>query len=804
MSVLEPLILPRDVLIVPVSELPGELRGQIEHAEGDCSITRPRSRATTSIIDAATAALLERFRSPSTIVDAVIAHSAAAGVDPGATLDEAFVVLGGFVNDGLLVPAGSELARPIEATLVAGELVDGFEVVAPVHVILDTAVHIARSAAGEDVALKVARDGSQERMRAAFAHEAALLGMLDGRVTPRLLGEGEVGGRPFLAMSWCAGVDAYEAAEEARRLGSSGRESLLELVVGVVAAYAEVHAQGVLHADVHPRNVVVGGDGAVRIIDFGLADRPSPAGTVAVGGRGGVDLFVEPEVAAARLAGRPSPAVTAAGEQYSVAALVYLMLTGAHTHVFALEREVMLRQIAEQPPTPFGQHDVQGLAAVERVVSRALAKSPGERFASVAELCSALRDATADASGVGSRSAVPAPAPGPARTLLDAVLARLAIPHGELHAGARPAPTASVQNGAAGFAYGLLRIAGIRGDEALLGQADLWSQRALLDARTPDGFRCEELNIVPERFGRRSLYHAAPGVHAVAALVAVARGDESSRRRGVADFVSAADSPGDELDVAFGRAGLLVGCALLLEAADRGAPAATPTDDLALRRLGERLRDSLATEIAGQPEIARCDELRALGAAHGWAGLLFALLRWSQATGSAPGGAAVERLGQLAALGRPAGRGTVWPHSVGESPLENPLGGGWCNGAAGYVGLWTVANQLTGDDTFAGLARAAAWTAYEDRTEIGNLCCGLAGRAYALLHIYRQGGGEAWLARARKLADRAALHIRRDTYRRDSLYNGELGVAVLAADLEDPLHACMPLYEGERWTVPSR
>ena len=92
MAILDPLVLPPDVVIVPVSELPPELREQVGHEAGDYSVTRPRSRTMSSIVDAKTAALLETFRTPATIVDAVIAFSAAEGLDPRATLDDAFAV----------------------------------------------------------------------------------------------------------------------------------------------------------------------------------------------------------------------------------------------------------------------------------------------------------------------------------------------------------------------------------------------------------------------------------------------------------------------------------------------------------------------------------------------------------------------------------------------------------------------------------------------------------------------------------------------------------------------------------------
>lgn len=70
MAILDPLLLPPDVAIVPVAQLPPELLEQIEHEPGDYSVTRPLTRTTSSIVDAQTAALLECFREPATIVDA--------------------------------------------------------------------------------------------------------------------------------------------------------------------------------------------------------------------------------------------------------------------------------------------------------------------------------------------------------------------------------------------------------------------------------------------------------------------------------------------------------------------------------------------------------------------------------------------------------------------------------------------------------------------------------------------------------------------------------------------------------------
>jgi serine/threonine protein kinase len=790
MAILDPLVLPSDVVIRPVAELPPELREQVGQETGGYSVTRPRSRTMSSIVDAKTAALLEIFRTPATIVDAVIAFSAAEGLDPRATLDDAFAVLGGFVNEGLLVTADSDLARPIVTSLAAGDRVNDFEVVEPAHLIVDTEVYRARAPDGSAVALKIARPSASRRLQASFAHEAGILDRLDGRVNPRLLELGKFDGRPFLALSWCAGVDVYAAAAEARGLGeAAGRAALLELAESVIEAYAHLHAQDVVHADVHPRNVLVDADGAVTIIDFGLATRPAAPGTPSWDGRGGIDFFLEPEIATARLAGRPPPAPSTAGEQYSLGALVYLLLTGAHTHAFSLEPEEMLRQLLEQPPLPFDRHGAWEMPVVERTISRTLAKDPSARYRSVSSL---LRSFRAAAKRDRKRSAM-ATRPAPDPPLLDDVLGRLAAP-GELFAGGLDAPTASIMNGGAGFAYALLRMAAIRDDHELLALADLWSTQAVQAAGSPEAFWNAELEIVPETFGENSFYHHASGVHLVQALIARARGDDWAQQLALESFVAAAAAPCEHVDVAFGRAGLLLGCSLALEA----LPAAFEDDQL--RTLGNRLRDSLWTQLDGQPALAESTELRSLGAAHGWAGYLFALLRWSEVSATPPPATLGERLEQLAALGRPAGRGLRWPHEAGAPLLGGALEASWCNGAAGYVHLWTAAHRQLGDETYARLAQMAAWTAYEGQPAApGDLCCGFAGRAYALLCLYEYSGEPAWLARARRLADHAARSVRLESLRRDSLYKGEVGVALLTADLQAPEHACMPLFDAEGW-----
>jgi hypothetical protein len=159
---------------------------------------------------------------------------------------------------------------------------------------------------------------------------------------------------------------------------------------------------------------------------------------------------------------------------------------------------------------------------------------------------------------------------------------------------------------------------------------------------------------------------------------------------------------------------------------------------------------------------------------------------------------AVGRLEQLAARVEPFGRGVRFRQSSrrtdrGAARLCVP---GWCNGSAGGV-LWLAAHAATGVARYAELAELCAWTAWDHPDQHGDLCCGGAGRSYSLLAQFRSTGEQAWLERARALARTAIQSIRQRTLRRDSLFKGEPGVAVLAADFADPQRAAMPFFETE-------
>src|SRR5262249_11403451 len=114
-----------------------------------------------------------------------------------------------------------------------------------------------------------------------------------------------------------------------------------------------------------------------------------------------------------------------------------------------------------------------------------------------------------------------------------------------------------------------------------------------------------------------------------------------------------------------------------------------------------------------------------------------------------------------------------------------------------------AAHAVLGEPRWLDLAERSAWAAWEQEASSADLCCGHGGRAYGLLALYQATGTRAWLSRAREVAGHAAIGIREHALVRDSLYRGEPGIAVLAAEMDHPEHASMPLFAPEGGTPGS-
>src|SRR6266404_1757216 len=362
------LVLSPDVRIDPVLELSPDLRAKIDASDQDFTVTRRRARATSRVVDKDSAELLQKFRVPTRIVDAVLSFAGERGLHPESTLEQAYPVLSRLYRSRFLVPAHSDAARPIEGQLEPGDVVDGFRLIRCIQIFEDNEVFVARDDAGRYAAVKFYREPSPDQI-AMLQGEAGLMGRAGGARAPQVLGLTQVGSGLALAAEWVFGDDALAAAESLRgRQGSRSDHPLLALCAEFAAAFADIHESGLLHGDVHPRNVLVEKSGTVRLIDFGLAreiDVPSDGNL-----RGGVPFYFDPEFARAQ---RDQAVVAASclAVQYSVAALIYQMWTGVHYLDWSLEREAMLRQIVEAEPVPFQARRVPPWPELEQILRRA-------------------------------------------------------------------------------------------------------------------------------------------------------------------------------------------------------------------------------------------------------------------------------------------------------------------------------------------------------------------------------------------------------------------------------------------------
>jgi eukaryotic-like serine/threonine-protein kinase len=403
----------------------------------------------------------------------------------------------------------------------------------------------------------------------------------------------------------------------------------------------------------------------------------------------------------------------------------------------------------------------------------ALAKDPAARFPSMEALGTALASAAPPAEKATVKR--------PSRPVLAETLDHY---EGLLDdAESLRVPRVSVNFGAAGIALFFQRASVLLDRAHLLAVADQWLSRANLLSRLDGAFYDGE-QLTEDTVGRSSLFYGPPGVLCVAAIVAAAYGDLPYANAAATRFLRASRLPARGADITTGVASSLLGCAMLREALGPG--------ERVVPALDQRAHELLDLVWRAPGDLGRAVEY--LGMAHGWAGRVYATLRWCRASGDAFPDVARERVEHLVAQREVGRRGVRWPLVAGTGRYWP----GWCHGAAGYVFLWSMLAATEQSEQCAELARLAAEETCAYRAPgTGHLCCGSAGQGYACLSMYRLTGGARWIDRARRMLTHARTEIGTDRIFAGSLYKGELGIALLEADLARPDLSAMPFFESE-------
>ena len=236
------------------------------------------------------------------------------------------------------------------------------------------------------VALKVMRPAVHDDLvRERFWREARSAGALSHPNICHVYEIGEDGGELFIAMEKLEG----ESLGDRLKRGPLTAAEAVQVALGVLSGLEAVHARGLLHRDLKPSNVYLTPHG-VKLLDFGLALPVSTAGGDAGQTMPGLTLpgtvmgtpaYMAPEQVLAQPVDRRT-------DLYALGALLFEMLTGAPPFQAATPAETLARIVSERPPALGGSALV---AAVDRVVHRALARAPDDRYPDATAMADDLR-----------------------------------------------------------------------------------------------------------------------------------------------------------------------------------------------------------------------------------------------------------------------------------------------------------------------------------------------------------------------------------------------------------------------------
>ncbi len=193
---------------------------------------------------------------------------------------------------------------------------------------------------------------------------------------------GEDGDHLFIAMELLEG----EPLSDCLRRGPLSASRTVPIALGMLSALSALHARGIIHRDLKPSNVFLTPHG-VKLLDFGLARPQLEASPSAATGltRSGVAMGTPRYMAPEQVNGEPLDART---DLFAAGALLFEMLAGRPAFSGRNVIEIMHATLNEQPPALTGSPTI---AAIDRLIRRALAKRPVDRPASADIMADELR-----------------------------------------------------------------------------------------------------------------------------------------------------------------------------------------------------------------------------------------------------------------------------------------------------------------------------------------------------------------------------------------------------------------------------
>ena len=219
----------------------------------------------------------------------------------------------------------------------------------------------------------------QQRFR---RESQAAASLSDPHVVP-IHGYGEIDGLLYLDMRLIEGRTLGDILAE--RKGPIETALAVKVVEQVGTALDAAHQAGLIHRDVKPSNILITPGEFVYLIDFGLARTAGEAGMTTAGSTLGTLAYMAPE----RFDGGQSDPRS---DIYALTCVLYECLTGSRPYpADSLEQQIAGHMVSAPPrPSAFAPR----LAAFDDVIAKGMAKKPGQRYQSAADLAAAVRSAS--------------------------------------------------------------------------------------------------------------------------------------------------------------------------------------------------------------------------------------------------------------------------------------------------------------------------------------------------------------------------------------------------------------------------
>jgi serine/threonine protein kinase len=212
---------------------------------------------------------------------------------------------------------------------------------------------------------------------------------------------GDIGGVLYIDMRLVEGVSLKD---ELRANGPLDAKRAASIIAQVAAALDAAHADGLVHRDIKPENVLLNPDDFAYLVDFGIAHTGGDPGVTSTGMIVGSSAYMAPE----RFDGGP---VGPPADVYSLTCLLYECLTGRPPFETGDLRQLMSAHMFAPPPRPSIMR--RGISRVfDDVVTRGMAKQPGDRYPTAGDLAKAATAAAMLPAAPAAAAAVTPPPNG--------------------------------------------------------------------------------------------------------------------------------------------------------------------------------------------------------------------------------------------------------------------------------------------------------------------------------------------------------------------------------------------------------